>query len=84
MSKLVVDVVTTRLLRVNNIAVSSGCIVLNSKVINELCIEKDVKRSGRCVIWGSIWELRLEGLQKNTKKLEWSLSRPRFEVVTTE
>jgi len=50
MLKLVVDIVTTGLLRVNNTAGSSGYIVLNSKVISELCIEKVVKRSGRSVI----------------------------------
>jgi len=57
MLKLVVDIVTTGLLRVNNTAGSSGYIVLNSKVISELCIEKDLKRSDCGVICGSISEL---------------------------
>jgi hypothetical protein len=45
-----VDIVTTGLLRANNTAGSSCYIVLNSKLISELCIEKDVKRSGCGVI----------------------------------
>lgn len=52
-----VDIAITRFLRVSNTAGSSGYIVLNSKVISELCIENDVTRSGRGVIRGSIWEL---------------------------
>jgi hypothetical protein len=50
MLKIVVDIVTTGLLRVNNTTGSSGYIVLNIKAISELCFEKDVKRSGRGVI----------------------------------
>jgi len=37
-------------LRVNNTAGSSCYKMLNSKLISELCIEKNVKRSGRGVI----------------------------------
>jgi len=62
--KLVVHIVTTRLLRVNNTAGSSGYIVSNSKVINELCMEKNVKRSGNGVLFfvsftipPSLWRL---------------------------
>jgi hypothetical protein len=49
MLKLVVDIVTTGLLKVNNTAGSSDYIVLNSRVISELCIEKgcETKRSRR-------------------------------------
>lgn len=46
MLKLVVD----GLLRVNNTAGSSVYIMLNSKVISELCIEGDVKGSGNGII----------------------------------
>lgn len=57
MLNLVVDIVTTVRLRVNNTACSSGYVVLNSKVICELCVEGDVKRSGHGIIWGQYPEL---------------------------
>ena len=76
MSKLVVDIVTTGLLRVNNTPGNSGYIMLNGRVISELRIEKgcQTKRWRRNL--RQYLGIRLEGLQKNTMKLEWSLSLP--------
>jgi hypothetical protein len=50
MLKLVVDIVTTGLLRVNNTVGSSGYIMLNSAVISKLYIEGDVKGNGNSII----------------------------------